>query len=73
MAFENIQKQMSVARPDTIEILPGLMPKIIHRICRLVKVPVIAGGLISEKEDVVAALAAGAISVSSTNPRVWEM
>lgn len=73
MAFENIQKQMSVARPDMIEILPGLMPKIIHRICRLVKVPVIAGGLISEKEDVVAALAAGAISVSSTNPQVWEM
>ena len=73
MAFENIQKQMSVAKADMIEILPGLMPKIINRICRLVKVPVIAGGLISEKEDVVAALAAGAISVSTTNPKVWEM
>ena len=73
MAFENVQKQMSIARPDMIEILPGLMPKIINRISRLVKVPVIAGGLISEKEDVVAALSAGAISVSSTNPHVWEM
>lgn len=56
-----------------IEILPGLMPKIIRRISRLVKVPVIAGGLISEKEDVVAALAAGATAVSTTNPSVWEM
>ena len=73
MAFENIQKQMAVARPDTLEILPGLMPKIITRVSRMAKVPIIAGGLISEKEDVVAALAAGAISVSSTNPRVWEM
>lgn len=73
MAFENIQKQMSVARPDMLEILPGLMPKIITRVSRTAKVPVIAGGLISEKEDVMAALAAGAISVSSTNPRVWEM
>ena len=44
MAFENIEKQMSVARPDIIEILPGLMPKVIRRVCRLVKVPVIAGG-----------------------------
>ncbi len=73
MAFENIRKQMSVAKPDALEILPGLMPKIIKRVCRMARVPVIAGGLISEKEDVVAALGAGAISVSTTNPDVWSM
>lgn len=73
MAFENIEKQMAVARPDTLEILPGLMPKVIKRVCRMVRIPVIAGGLISDKEDVVAALSAGAISVSSTNPKVWQM
>ena len=73
MAFENIEKQMGLARPDSIEILPGLMPKVIRRVARLVKVPVIAGGLISEKEDVMAALSAGAISVSSTNQSVWSV
>ena len=73
MAFENIEKQMGLARPDSIEILPGLMPKVIRRVARLVKVPVIAGGLISEKEDVMAALSAGAVSVSSTNQSVWSV
>ena len=73
MAFENIRKQMSVANPDALEILSGLMPKIIRRVCKMARVPVIAGGLISEKEDVVAALGAGAISVSTTNPDVWNM
>ena len=73
MAFENIEKQVNMVRPDMIEILPGLMPKIIRRVSRLVKVPVIAGGLISEKEDVMAALLAGAISVSSTNQDVWKL
>lgn len=73
MALENLEKQMNVARADTIEILPGLMPKVIRQVCRLVKAPVIAGGLISDKEDVVAALAAGAISVSTTNQKVWQM
>ena len=34
---------------------------------------IIAGGLISDKESVVAALSAGAIAVSSTNHGVWEM
>ena len=68
-----IEKQMGLARPDSIEILPGLMPKVIRRVARLVKAPVIAGGLISEKEDVMAALSAGAISVSSTNQSVWSV
>lgn len=73
MAFENIKKQVEIARPDIIEILPGLMPGVIKKVCKAVKVPVIASGLISEKEDVVVALAAGAISVSTTNPKVWNM
>lgn len=73
MAFENIERQMALARPDMLEILPGLMPKVIRQVVKKVKVPVIAGGLISEKEDVVAALSAGAISVSTTNPNVWQM
>lgn len=71
MALENINKQILLADPDAIEILPGLMPKIISRVVRMTKLPVIAGGLISEKEDVVAALSAGAISVSTTNEKVW--
>lgn len=73
MAFDNIAKQVNLVRPDMIEILPGLMPKVIRRVCRIAKVPVIAGGLISEKEDVIAALSSGAISVSSTNHGVWEL
>lgn len=73
MAYENIEKQLAMVRPDFIEILPGVMPKIIRKICKMVKIQVIVGGLITDKEDIVAALDAGAISVSSTNPKVWGM
>ena len=73
MAYENIEKQPAMVRPDFIEILPGVMPKIIRKICKMVKIQVIVGGLITDKEDIVAALDAGAISVSSTNPKVWGM
>lgn len=73
MAYENIEKQMNQVKPDALEILPGLMPKIIRKVTRMVNVPVIAGGLISEKEDVMAALAADAVSVSSTNPAIWRL
>lgn len=73
MSYENIPKQIANAKPDMLEILPGLMPKIIKRVTKIAKVPVIAGGLISDREDVLNALSAGAISVSSTNPVVWRM
>ena len=73
MALENISSQQNGVRPDVIEILPGLMPDIIMKICRTSRIPIIAGGLITNKKSVMAALSAGAISVSSTNQDVWTM
>lgn len=73
IAFGNIGKQCAFLTPDAVEILPGLMPKIIRRLCSSVAVPIIAGGLISDKEDVMNALEAGAMAISATNPKVWFM
>ena len=71
MAFDNIKKQYDMVQPDLVEILPGIMPKIITRMTKLVSAPVIAGGLIADKADVIAAIEAGAISISSTNQKTW--
>jgi glycerol uptake operon antiterminator len=73
MALENIDSRSARESADLIEVLPGLMPKIIRRVIRTAGMPVIAGGLISDKEDIISALGAGAIAVSSTNPAVWNM
>ena len=73
IAYESIRKQTESVRPDMIEILPGLMPKVIRHICRDSIVPVIAGGLITDREDIMGALGAGAISISTTNQKVWFM
>ena len=35
--------------------------------------PVLAGGLITEKQEVIQALDAGALAISSTAPAVWQM
>lgn len=73
MAFGNIEKQCASLVPDAVEILPGLMPKIIKKLYSTVAVPIIAGGLISDKEDVMNALNAGAVAISVTNQKVWFM
>ena len=71
MALDNIARETAMVTPDVIEILPGVMPKIIRRLAASVRVPIVAGGLISDKEDIVGALAAGALAVSSTNAALW--
>ena len=43
------------------------------RVCRISQIPVIAGGLVSDKEDVMSLLQAGVVSVSSTNKEIWFM
>ena len=71
MAYESIFKTMRTGKPDCIEILPALMPKVIQKLCKSSPIPVIAGGMVSEKEDIMALLQAGAVSVSSTNQDTW--
>jgi len=74
LAIRNIERQIQQKdSADFIEVLPGLMPKIIRSLSLSLNKPVIAGGLISDKEDVVAALGAGALAVSSTNEAVWHL
>lgn len=71
LAFENIGKQLKAVHPDVIEVLPGLMPKVIRRLVAYTSVPVIAGGLIGDREDVMSMLSAGALAISSTNEDIW--
>ncbi|MBP3279457.1 MAG: glycerol-3-phosphate responsive antiterminator [Butyrivibrio sp.] len=74
MALQNIEKQAKSpgVKPDIIEFLPGIvLPKMIKRINKVSRVPIIAGGLIADKEDVMNALDAGALAISTTNEMVW--
>ena len=66
---QNVQS----CKPDLVEILPGVSPKALELSKRDMPVPIIAGGLIFEKEDVFSALNAGAIAVSSSHEAIWSM
>lgn len=72
-AYETLLKQRRQIHMDVLEILPGVMPRVIKKLVQSFPVPVIASGLIMEKEDVIEGLKAGAMAVSTTNIKVWEM
>lgn len=69
----SFEAQIRTSRPDFVEILPGLLPKVIAELRERVDVPIIAGGFIHDKEDVISALNAGALAVSASSPEIWRM
>ena len=72
MAYETTLGAKNL-RPDAIDILPGLMPGMIRRLHQATGLPVLTGGLITHKQEVLQALDAGALAISSTAPAVWKM
>lgn len=60
-------------RPDVIEVLPWILPEAIGDIRNRSGRPVIAGGMISSRQQVCAALQAGAHGVSSSNHQLWQV
>ena len=72
-SLASFEQQIQQSRPDFVEILPGLLPKVIASLKTRLDIPIIAGGFIHEKEDVIAALQAGALAVSASSPRIWSV
>jgi glycerol uptake operon antiterminator len=60
-------------QPNAVEILPGLMPRVIHDITEMTDLPLIAGGLIKKREEIMQALEAGALAISVGNPALWNL
>lgn len=68
--LDSIKDMISSARPDFVEIMPGVIEKVIRRFASD-EIPVIAGGLLETKSEVTAALAGGALAVSTGKKELW--
>lgn len=71
MSIETTVRASASIEPDAVEIMPGIMPKITKRLSGEISVPVIVGGLISEKEDIENAIKSGARGVSTSDNKLW--
>lgn len=58
-------------RPDALEVMPGLIPRVITELSTGTSLPIIAGGLIKDHDEIETALRAGASAVSMGNKNLW--
>lgn len=72
LSLNNVKNHM-ISECDAIEVLPGIIPKVIEIISKYSSKPVVAGGLIETKEEVMQALNSGATCVSTTKKEIWNM
>lgn len=70
-SYAMAKKSISLAKPDMIEIMPAIIPRVINEFSRNIKPPIIAGGLISSKDDIIKVLKAGALGVSTSKRELW--
>lgn len=73
MSYDTSVKTANTTKPHMVEVLPGIMPKILKRITQQLPMPVIAGGLAETKEDVIEILNSGAIAVSTGSQELWKL
>ncbi|MBP3333403.1 MAG: glycerol-3-phosphate responsive antiterminator [Clostridia bacterium] len=67
---ESAMNEIDRNSTDLIEIMPGIMPKMVERFSRI-GVPVIAGGLIETKAEITSSLSSGAVAVSTGKKELW--
>ena len=72
-SFEHGKRLLRNTPPDMAEVLPGIAPKAVRQLCAALDKPVIAGGMISEKSEILDALQAGALAVSVSDSRLWNL
>lgn len=72
-AVSKVRSEAELGNPDMIELLPGPLPRTIARLKGELRVPLIAGGLLEEKSDILSALGAGALCVSTSNSHLWDL
>ena len=74
ITYSNIKKHVRETNPDVVEMMPaGLTKMITYAKEQVDGKPLVASGLVLDKQDVMGALKVGAIALSTTNQEMWKL
>lgn len=71
-SIETTVDAVKSSKPDMIEIMPGTVYKIIARLKKMIDIPIIAGGLLENEEEIREALNSGAAAISTGRSELWK-
>ncbi|PYI53828.1 glycerol-3-phosphate responsive antiterminator [Paenibacillus flagellatus] len=71
VALDTALRTVAASRPDEVELMPGLLPRIVRHVKDRIDSPLIVGGLIRRREEAQEAFAMGADYVSVSDESLW--
>lgn len=71
-SFQRSVQMGEMLQPDYIEVLPAILPNIVGKLHAHCDIPIIGGGLIQDKQDIVQCLQGGMVAVSTSCKALWE-
>ena len=63
---------IKIAKPDIVEIMPGIVYKKIKEFAEKSDTPILVGGLIEFEDEVDCAISQGAVAVSTASRKLWD-
>lgn len=70
-AYETGVRSIREFGPDAVELMPGLMPRVIRDMKREIACPIVTAGLIKHVEEVADVIAAGACAAAIGKAELW--
>lgn len=64
-------ESIKASKPDMIEVMPGIVTKVIADLKADLNIPIIAGGLIETRREIEEAIHSGASAVSTGKQELW--
>lgn len=72
-SLETAVETVKTSKPDMIEIMPGIVTKVVSNLKSALNMPVICGGLIDDVKEIDMVLGAGATAVSTGKSELWNI
>jgi glycerol uptake operon antiterminator len=73
LSLETGIKNIQAVSPNAVEVMPGIVSKIIRSLEKEIHLPIIAGGLINTKKEIMESISSGAMAVSTTAYELWDL
>lgn len=71
-SIETTVESLKSSKAQMIEIMPGIVAKVIQVLKKTIDVPIIAGGLIETEEEAAEVIKCGASAVSTGKENLWQ-
>lgn len=72
-SIDTTVEAVKASKADMIEVMPGIIPKVIKRLRKTLDVPIIAGGIVDSAEEIEDIINSGATAISTGKNELWNL